>query len=145
MQITKHYMYKKNFYGWDEKTYWMSIHGQFSAVGGSGMVRENKEFLCCMWDCMSLCVHVCVCHSNTLGSISTKTVRGVVACCGICEKLVSSIKFFIQTKYSLQRRKGGMGVGHWDFVSSTSTPICLISLTLCPKKKKCSASLYHPI
>ena len=68
---------------------------------------------------MSLCVHVCVCHSNTLGSISTKTVRGVVACCGICEKLVSSIKFFIQTKYSLQRRKGGMGVGHWDFVSST--------------------------
>ena len=39
---------KKNFYGWDEKTYWMSIHGQFSAVGGSGMVRENKEFLCCI-------------------------------------------------------------------------------------------------
>ena len=36
----KHDMCKKNFYGWDEKTYWMSIHGQSSAVGESGIVRE---------------------------------------------------------------------------------------------------------
>ena len=48
MQITKHYMYKKNFYGWDEKTYWMSIHGQSSTAGESGIVREIKEFLCCV-------------------------------------------------------------------------------------------------
>ena len=44
----KHDMCKKNFYGWDEKTYWMSIHGQSSAAGESGIVREIKEFLCCV-------------------------------------------------------------------------------------------------
>ena len=48
MQISKHDMCKKNFYGWDEKTYWKSIHGQSSAARESGIVREIKEFLYCV-------------------------------------------------------------------------------------------------
>ena len=42
--LKKKIVYLSNFYGWDEKTYWKSIHGQSSAVGESGIVREIKEF-----------------------------------------------------------------------------------------------------
>ena len=64
MQITKHYTFKKNFYGWDEKTYWKSIHGQSSAVGKSGMVREIKEFVLCvrLYEFVCACVYVSYKH-----------------------------------------------------------------------------------